>query len=186
MPRSGLLLPGEHSLPRFRFSRAALAGLIGFMWLPIQASLTPALGMANLPFDPILPLIAAFALGGRTSEAWLLAIVLGYVADFYVGLPSGRLLLQYSLVVLLATPLHGKIVLRDRFLPVVGVAALAAVSSVAVLLMLGAMGSLVDGEISSIPSECFGTSVAALLLWPLLARISGLSADPRTQIGPPK
>jgi hypothetical protein len=52
--------------------------------------------------------------------------------------------------------------------------------------MLGAMGSLVDGEISSIPSECFGTSVAALLLWPFLARISGLAADPRTQIGPPK
>jgi len=182
VPSSGLLLPGERGLPPFRFSRALLAGLVGFMWLPVQASVAPVFGMGNLPFDPILPLIAAFALGGRNSEAWVLAIVLGYVADYYTGVPSGRLLLQYSLVVLLAAPLHGKIVLRDRFLPVAGVAALALASSLGVVIMLGAMGGLVEGEVSSIPFECIGTSVAAFLLWPTLARISGLGDDPKTQI----
>jgi len=95
-------------------------------------------------------------------------------------------LLQYALVVLLAAPLHGKIVLRDRLLPVAGVAALALASALGGVVILGAMGSLVDGEVSSIPLECVGTSIAAYLLWPLLARVSGLGDDPRTRIGVPK
>lgn len=186
MPRTGLLLPGEHGLPRFRFSRALVAGVLGFLWLPLQASIAPVFGLGSLPFDPLLPLIAAFALAGRNGEAWVLALVLGYVADFYTGVPSGRLLLQYALVVLLAAPLHGKIVLRDRLLPVAGVSALALASALGVLVILGAMGSLVEGEVSSIPLECAGTSIAAYVLWPILARISGLGGDPRTRIGLPK
>ena len=183
MSSPNLLLPGERGRPSFRFSRALLAGLIGFLWLPVQASICPVLGIGSLPFDPILPLVAAFALGGRSSEAWVLAIVLGYVADFYTGVPSGRLLLQYSLVVLLATPLHGKVVLKDRLVPVAGVAALTLASSVGVAVMLGAVGALVPGELSSIPSECLGTSLAAFLLWPVLGRIGGLTDGRKVDFG---
>jgi cell shape-determining protein MreD len=183
MSSSNLLLPGERGLPTFRFSRVLLAGLIGFLWLPAQASIVPVLGLGSLPLDPILPLIAALALGGRISEAWVLAIVLGYVGDFYTGVASGRLLLQYSLVVLMASPMHGRIILKGRLLPVAGVAGLALASSFGVVIMLGAMGALVPGELSSIPADCFGTSVAAFLLWPALGRVSGLSDERKTGIG---
>jgi rod shape-determining protein MreD len=172
-----LLLPGERGLPGFRFSRALLAGLVGFLWFPLQASFGPALGVGYLPFDPVLPLIAAFALGGRTSEAWVLAIILGYVADFYSGVASGRLLLQYALVVLLATPLHGKIVLKDRLVPVVGIAALTALSSAGVLIVSGAVGALIPGEGSSLPTECLAASLAAFVLWPVLGRLGGLGDE---------
>ena len=177
MATPNLLLPGERGLPGFRFSRALMAGLVGFLWFPLQASVGPALGLGYLPFDPILPLIAAFALGGRLSEAWVLAIILGYIADFYSGFASGRLLLQYSLVVLLAAPLHGKIVLKDRLVPVVGIASLTLLSSTGVLVVLGAVGALVPGEGSSIPAECLATSVAAFVLWPVLGRVGGLGDE---------
>lgn len=183
MSSSPLLLPGERGLRNFRLSRALLAGLVGFLWLPVQASLLPALGLGGLPIDPILPLIAAFAMGGRPSEAWALAIVLGYIADFYTGVASGRLLLQYVLIVLMATPLHGRIILRDRWVPVFGVAVLALASSIGVLLVLGAIGAAVAEDFSRIPIECIGTTVAAAVLWPVLGRIGGLRDDRRMGLG---
>ena len=73
---STLLLPGEKAgRSGFVAGRAAAAAAAGFLWLPLQATLIPALGLSALPFDPLLPLVAAFALGGRGLEAWALAAV---------------------------------------------------------------------------------------------------------------
>jgi len=172
-------LPGERGLRTFGFSRALTAGILGFFWLPVQGTVLPALGLEGLPVDPLIPLIAAFALGGRPLEAWCLALGLGYVADFYTGMGSGRLILQYALVVCLATPLHGRIVLRDRWVPVVGVGALSLTSGFGVLMVLGAMGATVPQDVSSLPAECIGTGLAAFALWPALGRIGGWRKDHR-------
>ena len=177
---SKLVLPGERGgLPVFRLSRVFLAALIGFVWLPIQASVVPELGIGALPVDPILPLVAAFALGGRTGEAWLLAMGMGYLADFYSGAPPGRLMLQYGVVITMSAPLRGRIVLRDRLVPVVGIAAMTFASSLVVAIAFGAMGALVPGELTSLPLECAGTSLAAWILWPMLGHIGGLEDEPR-------
>jgi len=173
-----LLLPGERGRPRFGLSRALVAAAAGALWLPIQATLLPALGLDRLPLDPILPLVAAFALGGKRLEAWCLALGLGYLADSFTGVASGRLVLQYAIVVCLAAPLHGRVVLRDRLVPVFGIAVLALLSGLAVLLFLGAMGATQPSDATRLPLECLGTGCAAVVLWPLYRRIAG-SEDQR-------
>ena len=178
-----LSLPGEGTARSFTFSRALMAGLVGLLWLPVEATLVPALGLEWLALDPILPLIAAFALGGRRLEAWTLALVLGYVADFYTGAGSGRLLLQYPLVVCMATPLHGRIVLRARAVPVFGVCSLSLASNVGVLLVLGAVGANQPSDLSSLPMECLGAGLVTFLLWPVFRRIGGWRDDRRIDLG---
>ena len=173
MSSGALLLPGERRMPDVKPSRTLAAGLAGFLWLPIQASALPWLGFGDLPFDPLLPLVAAFALGGRRVEAWILALTLGTLADSFTGVASGRLVLQYALVVCLAAPMHGRVVLRDRLVPVVGVFTLALASGLAVVLLLALMGAGSAGEPLSLPLEALGTSIAALVLWPLYRRIAG-------------
>lgn len=176
MSRGGatLLLPGERTgVPRLVLGRALAAGAFGFMWLPIQATVLPQLGLGGLPIDPILPLVAAFAMGGRVSEAWVLALGLGWLADSYTGVASGRLALQYALVVCLATPMHGRVVLRDRLVPVLGVTLLTLASGLAVLLILGAMGATMPTDATRLPAECFGTACTAAVLWPVYRRVAG-------------
>ncbi len=180
---SGLLLPGERSRASFGFSRALVAGIAGFAWLPVQASVLPLLGLHALPFDPLLPLVAAFALGGQRLEAWSLALVLGYLADSYSGLPSGRLLLQYAVVACLAAPLHGRIVLRDRVVPALGITILALLSGLAVLVFLGALGASVPLDFRQLPVECFGTGCAAVLFWPFYRRVAGWQDERSVGLG---
>ncbi|MCP4867622.1 MAG: hypothetical protein GY898_02755 [Proteobacteria bacterium] len=175
---STLLLPGEKAgRSGFVAGRAAAAAAAGFLWLPLQATLIPALGLSALPFDPLLPLVAAFALGGRGLEAWALALGLGVLADSYTGVASGRLVLQYAFVVCLAAPLHGRVVLRDRLVPAFGVCVLALLSGLLVLLLLGAMGATQPSDTTRLPLECLGTGAAAVVLWPIYRRIAGWQGE---------
>jgi len=173
-----LLLPGERAgRSTLVAGRAAAAGAAGFLWLPLQGTLMPAMGLSALPFDPLLPLVAAFALGGRGLEAWGLALFLGVLADSYTGVASGRLVLQYAVVVCLAAPLHGRVVLRDRLVPAFGVSVLALLSGLIVLVILGGMGATQPSDASRLPLECLGTGAAAVLLWPLYRRIAGWQGE---------
>lgn len=173
MTARALVLPGDRRRRDVKPTRALLAALAGFVWLPVQATILPAVGIGTLPLDPLLPLVAAFALGGRRAEAWMLALLLGFLADFYTGVASGRMVLQYSVVVCLATPLHGRVVLRDRLVPVFGVLLLSVASGVVVLFLLVMMGADQPGEAARLPVEALGTAGAALLFWPLYRRIAG-------------
>ncbi|MCO4770324.1 MAG: hypothetical protein KDA24_09865, partial [Deltaproteobacteria bacterium] len=152
-------------------------------WLMVQSAVLPQLGLGDLPFDPLLPLVAAFALGGRRVEAWILAMVLGYLADFFGGVSSGRTMLRYAVVVLMALPLHGKVVLRDRFVPVLGVGMATAVAGTVLLVLLTLMGAENTADWAEIPWESLGTSAAAFLCWPLYRRIAGWEDD-RTRRAP--
>ena len=173
MSARSLALPGDRRRSDVRPTRALMAVLAGFLWLPVQATLLPALGVGALPLDPLLPLVAAFALGGRRTEAWILALLLGFLADFYTGVASGRMVLQYAVVVCLAGPMHGKVVLRDRMVPVVGVFLLSLASGLVVLFLLVMMGAAQPGEPAGLPLEAAGTACAALLLWPVYRRVAG-------------
>jgi rod shape-determining protein MreD len=173
MSARSLALPGERRRSDVRPSRALAAALAGFLWLPVQSTLLPALGVGALPLDPLLPLVAAFALGGRRTEAWMLAFLLGFLADFYTGVTSGRMVLQYAVVVCLAAPMHGRVVLRDRAVPVIGVFLLSLASGVVVLFLLAMMGAAQPGEGAGLPAEAAGTACAALLLWPVYRRVAG-------------
>jgi rod shape-determining protein MreD len=146
---------------------AALA--VGFFWLVLES----VSGLGALPLDPLLPLLAASALAGRRTESWFLAIGLGLLADFFSGVPSGRPMLQYALVVGFGLPLHGRVILRDRWVPVVGVAALGAVSGGLVLLFVGLMGSAMVGEGRALAVEVLGTAAATAIFWPIYRRVAG-------------
>ena len=183
MSRSALLLPGERTRVDVRPGRAFVAGAAGLAWLMIQSSVFPLVGLGALPFDPLLPLVAAFALGGRRVEAWILALVLGYLADFFGGVSSGRTMLRYALVVLMALPLHGRVVLRDRFMPIFGVALFTAVAGTTLLVVLTLMGAENTADWAEIPSESLGTSAAAFVCWPLYRRVAGWEDD-RTRRAP--
>lgn len=173
----GLALPGEGRRHGLRPSRAALAVLAGALWLPVQSTLLPAFGLGTLPLDPVLPLVAAFALGGRRAEALLLAVVLGWMGDVFTGVASGRLVLQYVLVVLLAAPMHGRVVLRDRLVPVLGIGFLSFASGALVLLGLAAVGAALATEPGELVAEAGGTALMALLGWPVYRRIAGWQDD---------
>ena len=177
MSRAGLLLPGERTRGDVRPGRAVLAGAAGLTWLMVQGTVVPRLGLGDLPFDPLLPLVAAFALGGRKVEAWVLALARGYFADFFGGASSGRTMLRYSLVVCMALPLHGRVVLRDRFVPVLGVGVFTALAGTALLVLLTLMGAEMSADWASLPAESVGTSAAAFLCWPLYRRIAGWEDD---------
>ena len=177
MSAQSLVLPGDRRRSDVRPSRALAAGLAGFLWLPVQATLLPALGIGALPLDPLLPLVAAFALGGRRTEAWMLALMLGFLADFYTGVASGRMVLQYVVVVCLAAPLHGRVVLRDRLVPVLGVLLLSLASGAVVFFLLVMMGAAQPGESALLPIEAVGTAGAALVLWPVYRRVAGWQAE---------
>ena len=179
--RGALLLPGERTRTDIRPGRAVIAALAGTAWLLLQSSLLPHLGLGSLPFDPLLPLVAAFALGGRGLEAWALALFLGYLADFFGGVSSGRILLRYVLVVCMALPLHGRIVLRDRFLPVVGVAIFSAAAGTVLLVLLTLMGAEHAADWTKVPIESLGTAAAAFVCWPLYHRIAGWEDDRLTR-----
>jgi rod shape-determining protein MreD len=178
-----LALPGDRRRSEIRPSRALAALLAGFLWLPVQATLLPALGIGALPLDPLLPLVAAFALGGRRAEAWVLALSLGFLADFYTGVASGRMVLQYAVVVLLATPMYGRVVLRDRLVPVFGVFMLSLASGAVVLFLLVMMGGAQPGEQARMPLEAVGTAGAAFLLWPVYRRIAGWQDERSMSLG---
>ena len=183
MSSGGLVLPGERRRVEFRPSRALAAGVAGTLWLPVQATLLPQLGIGDLPLDPLLPLVAAFALGGRWMEAWVLALGLGFVADSFTGIASGRLVLQYAFVVCIAAPMHGRVVLRDRAVPVFGVFILSFSSGLAVLLVLGLMGAAQHDEVLRLPIEAMGTAAAAAMLWPLYRRIAGWQDERSMTLG---
>lgn len=155
-----------------------LAMLATLGWLLIQSTVLPLLGWPMLPLDPILPLVTAFALGAAAWDAWLLAILLGYFADFFAGVGSGRLLIQYVLVVGLATPMRGRIVLRDRWTPALGIAVLALMSGLGVALVLAGLGVGSLADIQHLPREALGTGLAAALFWPVYRRLAGWSPDP--------
>ena len=173
----GLLLPGERVRSDLRPGRAVVAGLAGFCWLIVQGTVLPALSLPDLPFDPLLPLVAAFALGGRRTEAFVLALVLGYLADFFGGASSGRVMLRYVLVVCLAMPLHGRVILRDRFVPVIGVAFFSLVAGLALLVLLTLMGAANPSDWVTVPAESVATALAAFLCWPLYRRVAGWEED---------
>ena len=179
-----LVLPGEaKAFGPISHKRLLLACAAGFLWFPVRSSLLPELGLGGLPFDPILPLVAAFALGGRLLESAILACVLGYLADLSTGVASGRTVLQYVVVALLAMPLHGRVVLRDRLLPVLGVTVLALVSSGVVLLALGGLGALVPGEASNIPTEVTAAALGTFVFWPVLRRTAGWESERTVGLG---
>lgn len=179
--RAALLLPGERKRSEVRPGRAVLAAAAGLLWLVFQSSVLPQLGLGSLPFDPLLPLVAAFALGGRAMEAWILALLLGYTADFFGGVSSGRILLRYALVVCMALPLHGRVVLRDRFVPVLGVAVFSAVAGAILLILLTLMGAENSSDWTKVPVESLGTAAAAFVCWPLYRRIAGWEDDRLTR-----
>ncbi len=159
------------------------AVLAGFLWLPVQATVLPAMGIGALPLDPLLPLVAAFALGGRRAEAWVLALTLGFLADFYTGVASGRMVLQYAVVVCLATPMYGRVVLRDRLVPVFGVFLLTLASGALVFFFLVMVGAAQPGEHARMPIEACGTAGAAFLLWPLYRRVAGWQDERNMRVG---
>jgi len=179
--KAALLLPGERTRTEIRPGRAVGAALAGTIWLLLQSSLLPQLGLGSLPFDPLLPLVAAFALGGRAFEAWALALFLGYLADFFGGVSSGRVLLRYALVVCMALPLHGRVVLRDRLVPVFGVALCTAAAGTILLVLLTLMGAEHTADWAKVPIESLGTAAAAFVCWPLYRRIAGWEDDRLTR-----
>ena len=178
-----LLLPGERTRSDVQAGRAVLAGVAGLVWLILQSSALPAVGLDRLPFDPLLPLVAAFALGCRKVEAWALALVLGYLADFFGGVASGRTMLRYALVVFLALPLHVRVVLRVRLVPVIGVGVFALMAGGALLILLTLMGAENAADWLKVPTEALGTSIAAFALWPLYRRIAGWEDDREARRG---
>jgi len=174
---AALLLPGERTRGDLRPGRAVLAGSAGLTWLLFQSAVLPPIGLGELPFDPLLPLVAAFALGGRRVEAWVLALALGYLADFFGGVASGRTMLRYAVVVGMALPLHGRVVLRDRLVPVLGVGIFTFVAGTVLLVLLTLMGAEHASDWAKLPAESLGTSVAAFVCWPLYRRIAGWEGD---------
>ena len=178
---SRLVLPGD-GLGRMslRPSRTALGAGFGASWLLVQSSLLPALGIASLPFDPIVPLLVAWCLSSRRAEAVWLAIGLGLLADSLSGAASSRLLMRYLLVVMLASPAQGHIVLRDRWMPTLGVAVLCVVSGFLVYLFPALIGAELESDLSSMPGEVLAACLGSVLLWPVLMRLAG-SPGPRAR-----
>jgi rod shape-determining protein MreD len=171
--RGLLLLPGEAPRSGIRLHRAVAALAVGFLWLLVES----ATGLGGMPLDPLLPLLAASALAGRRVESWVLAIGLGLLADFFSGVPSGRPMLQYAFVVGFGLPLHGRVILRDRWVPVLGVALLGAVSGGLVLLFVALMGGGLVGEGRALAIEVMGTAAATALFWPIYRRVAGWQDD---------
>lgn len=169
----GLRLPGERAGGALRPHRAVAALAVGWAWLLVES----VTGLGGLPLDPLLPLLAASALAGRRVESWMLAIGLGLLTDFFSGVPSGRPMLQYALVVGFGLPLHGRVILRDRWVPVVGVAVLGAISGGLVLLFVALMGGGSAGEFRALTIEVLGTAAATALFWPLYRRVAGWKDD---------
>ena len=169
----GLLLPGEGSRSAIRPHRSVAALGVGLVWLLVES----VTGLGGLPFDPLLPLLAASALAGRRVESWVLAIGLGLLADFFSGVPSGRPMMQYALVVGFGLPLHGRVILRDRWVPVLGVALLGAVSGGVVLLFVTLMGGALPGEGRALAIEILGTAAATAVFWPIYRRVAGWQDD---------
>ncbi len=165
----GLLLPGERSRSGLRPHRAVAALTVGWAWLLLES----VTGLGGLPLDPLLPLLAASALAGRRVESWVLAIGLGLLTDFFSGVPSGRPMMQYALVVGFGLPLHGRVILRDRWVPVVGVAMLGAISGAIVLLFVALMGGGSAGEGRALAVEVLGTAAATAIFWPIYRRVAG-------------
>jgi rod shape-determining protein MreD len=146
---------------------------MGLAWLLVSSSFLPVIGLGALPLDPVIPLLVAFCLSGRRVEAVVLALGLGLVADSLAGAGSSRLLVQYLVVVLCASPAEGHVVLRDRWMPTLGVVVLTAVSGLAVYLLLSLFGAELPMDLSSLPSEVLAAGLASALLWPLLVRLAG-------------
>jgi hypothetical protein len=179
MSAGALLLPGERPRSEIRASRAFLALGAGFGWLLLRSTLVPAALFETIPFDPLLPLVLAFALGAPLRMAWVLALSLGLLADFFAGMGDGRATLQFALVVVFSMPLRGRVILRDRVLPSLGVAVVALASGGIVLLLLGGMGAATAMEGQVVPLEALGSGLAALLGWPIYNRIAGGSRGHR-------
>ena len=149
----------------------------------LRSTLVPAALFETIPFDPLLPLVLAFALGAPLRMAWVLALALGLLSDFFAGMGAGRATLQFALVVVFAMPLRGRMILRDRVIPSLGVSVVAAASGGIVLLLLGGMGTATAMDGQAVPIEAFGSGLAALVCWPLYVRIAGGSRDERIARG---
>ena len=177
--RSGLLLPGEDRSSKILLGRPLLACFLGWVWLVLRSSLLPPLHLDELPFEPLLPLVGAFAFSGRTWETWVVALALGWLSDSMSGMNSGRSMLEFALVAGIAIPLRGQVVLRDRWIPAIGLALCACAGSIAVALLLALLDADARSHWGSMPRDAMGTALAAATLWPLLRRVAGADHDRR-------
>ena len=166
-----------------RPSRAVLGTTLGALWLLLQSSLLPTLHLSLIPFDPIVPLLVAWCLSSRRAEALWLAIVLGCLADSLSGASTSRLLMRYLLIVLLASPAQGHIVLRDRWMPTVGVAVVCVISGFLVYLFPALLGAELHSDLRALPGEVLSASLASVMLWPALIRVAGSSQVRRGHAG---
>jgi rod shape-determining protein MreD len=179
-----LALPGDgRGRMSLRPNRAMLGLGCGVAWLLARSSLLPLLGLAAVPFDPIIPLIVAYSVTARRSEALGVAVGLGLVADSMAGGGSLRLLLQYLVVVIVASPSEGHIVLRDRWMPTLAVAMLAGSSGLVVYLLLSLFGAELPRDVGALPGEILAAAVASVVLWPALVRLAGIRTTGAVSVG---
>ena len=181
---SRLALPGEGPARlSLRPSRAVLGTTLGALWLLLQSSFLPSLHLTLIPFDPIVPLLVAWCLSSQRAEALWLAIALGCLADSLSGASSSLILVRYLLIVVLASPAQGHVVLRDRWMPTVGVAILCLVSGLLVYLFPALLGAELNSDLRALPGEVLSASLASAVLWPVLIRIAGSSQGRGVRFG---
>ncbi|MBJ94204.1 MAG: rod shape-determining protein MreD [Rickettsiales bacterium] len=170
-----LALPGEGQSGVDLRPSSFTAGLaVGSVWLLLQSSVLPNLSLSGLPFDPIVALLVASSLGPRRAESLTLAVALGLLADSLSGAPYYRQLMRNLLIVVLAIPARGHVVLRDRWMPTIGVALVCGFSGVLVYLFPALVGAELSSDLKAVPHEVLAAVVASACLWPFLLRVCGL------------
>lgn len=170
-----LLLPGEGSRVRLDSGLPLVAMALAVGWVCVRATLLPALRLDAVPFDPVLPVIGAFALSGRRSDAWVASLGLGWIQDVLIALGTGRALLHAAIFTALLQPLHGRIVIADRGVPAVGIVFCAFTADLLVaflLLLVGAPEAQAATHLGGSATLAVSAGIGSVLMWPMLRRIA--------------
>jgi rod shape-determining protein MreD len=113
---------------------------LGFVLLVVRATLLPAVGLAAVGPDLIIPLVVFYGATGRFAEGLAVTLVLGHLADVMSGGTLGLHLYLYAVAFGLGNLSHGRIDQAGSFVPCLMVFLITLVAGASLALLYGLWG----------------------------------------------
>jgi len=155
--------------------RIGAALTLGFALLVVRSTVLPMFGLSAIGPDLVFPLVVFFAASGRFGPAFVLAIVLGHLADLMGGGVHGIHLFLYSLGFVISSLLAGRLDLHGTAVPCLVVLAVATLSGFLLWMLYGVWSLPMPAPAGGLLAEAALTALFAVPLLPVLRALQQIS-----------
>jgi len=155
--------------------RIGAALTLGFALLVVRSTLLPMVGLSAIGPDLVFPLVVFFAASGRFGQAFVLAVVLGHLADLMGGSAHGIHLFLYSLGFVISSSLAGRLDLQGTTVPCLVVLCVSLLSGFGLWLLYGLWSLPMPAPAGGLLAEAALTALFAVPLLPVLRALQQIA-----------